>query len=205
MSRIVCTAWNKAFAGVGELCLSTIQSHCARNAIPYKASIIPDDYPRPASWFKIDLILECLKEHGQVLWLDADCLLIDPGNIARDAEKYIQPLSIAFDENGANGGVMLWRKSHHSIRLLETIRDSYNPKDDGPWWEQHHIHRLMQQTPIHDQWWEVLPKWRWNAYTNELCPETRILHYAGFEIPDKITLMKAQLLAIARNGHGPRP
>lgn len=197
---IILTAWDEAFSRIGKMSVDSTEKYCIRTGMVHREAVIPEDYDRHPSWFKVDLILEYLPKADYILWMDADTLLID----SRDIRDIIEdvPLNIARDANGENCGVMAWKNCEESLVKLHQINDAYEEFKDHKWWEQGIVQRLIRETPKCNQWWFHQPKQVWNAYTDELCPETRIIHYPGFSVYEKTKLMEAQKLAIKRNGHG---
>lgn len=205
---VICTAWNSAFAKHGEICSESIQQHIRRveenggAGLRFVSRLIPDDYPRPPSWWKIGFIKELLQHAApHVLWIDCDALLIDQGDIREGLDGY-PPLHIAADINGVNGGVMLWNAQPSAFQKLDEIEVSSEQFLTHKWWETAALHSMMANTTKGDEWWSLAPKQVFNAYTSEICPETRIVHYPGFSPEDKLKLMEAQIIAIRRNGHG---
>lgn len=204
---VICTAWNAKFAKLGELCSESILQHIRRvearggSGITFVSQLIPDNYPRPASWFKIPFIKELLQTNPHVLWMDCDALMMDQGDIREVFGEHPAPLQISEDENGVNCGVMAWHQDGgHSVQQLQNIENLYEEFKDHQWWEQGAIQKLM--TGSEPAWWGILPKPIFNAYTSELCPETRILHLAGFELDQRIKIMEAMEISIRRNGWG---
>ena len=202
---VICTAWNPAFAELGKLCSESIAQHIKRveerggSGLTMVTRLIPEDYPRPASWFKLDLIKELLQTNPHVLWIDGDALLIDQGDI-RDELSPLVVLEIASDQNGPNGGVMSWNaNADRHNQVLDWVSSQYERFKDDPWWEQKPLQEAMN---VDKSWWGNLPKNVMNCYTDELCPQTRILHLAGFETPQKIKMMEAFSFGLRRNGWG---
>lgn len=85
---------------------------------------------RPASWAKIPLIRELLRDYDIVWWIDADAIIVDPtvsidSELDDDKDLFIvehtwgkEPAVYA-----ANAGVMIWRASEWSFDFLEQIWD----------------------------------------------------------------------------------
>ena len=206
---VICTAWNSAYAKIGEICSESILQHIRRvesnggTGITFVSRVIPDDYPRPASWFKLELIRELLQSNPNVLWIDSDALLIDQGDI-REALWDGADLMISRDENGLNCGVMGWRASEPSLELLGKLDALSGEYLNHQWWETGAMNKLYNTGEWGSAKLVPMKKEEFNSYTNELCPATRIIHFAGFPYDDRIKLMESQAIGIRRNGHGPK-
>lgn len=207
---VICTAWNSAFSKLGELCSESVLQHIRRvesregSGITFVSRLIPDDYPRAPSWFKLDLIRELLVDHPNVLWIDCDALLIDQGDI-RECLSSDFILQISQDGNGINCGIMKWSgDSIATPTILNHVESLYEVFKDDKWWEQAALKKVIDDDVIVGApcWWQFIPKHVFNAYTSDICPETRIVHYPGFSFDEKLKLMEAQEIAIRRNGHG---
>lgn len=171
--------------------------------ISFISRVIPDDYPRPPSWFKLELIRELLATNTRVLWIDCDAQLIDQWDIREVWQD--GDLLISVDENGMNGGVMGWKSSPASIELLDKIESLSGEFMNHPWWETAALQKLYKEGNYGSSEITLMPKEVFNAYTMEYCPSTRIIHFAGFHKgDDRIKLMEAQIIMIRRNGHGPK-
>lgn len=197
----ILTAFNRAFREIGEICVESIHKYCERTGMKHREALIPEDWPSHPSWFKVGFIKEYLIQADFVLWIDADALIIDSGDIREIINPYVT-LNIAEDENGVNGGVMLWKNCDKAFTKLNEITSLYEKFKDHKWFEQAPIQEMMAKTSVWDKWWAIQPKEVWNAYTSDLCPKTRIIHYPGFSVEDKLKLMQAQVIAVNRNGHG---
>lgn len=205
---VICTAWNSAFSKQGEFCSESILQHIRRveerggSGITFLSQLIPDDYPRPPSWYKLSLIDKLLMDNPHVLWVDADTLLIDQGDIREGMNLSPQmPLQITWDENGINAGVMWWNQGGDAPGLLKRIEDLSGEHLNHKWWETAAMQRDFRDNP--EDYLEI-EKVVYNAYTNEINPRTKIVHYAGFKNDQRLKLMEAQEIAIRRNGHGPK-
>lgn len=193
---LILTAFNSSYSQVGEICAGSIARYCARTGSKFISKIIPDDYARNPSWFKVDFIRENLAGNDFVLWVDADAMIVDSHG---KFEDILQPstLNISKDENGINCGVMAWNNSQQSSDSLLRIATLHDEFKDSGWWEQSALMSFIEELDVHYQ-----PKFVFNAYTNDLGPETRIVHFPGFSQDEKIILMKAQQIGFDRNGRG---
>ncbi len=204
---VICTAWNAKYSKLGELCSESILQHIRRiesrggSGVTFVSQLIPDDYPRPPSWYKLLFIADLIQSNPHVMWIDCDALLVDQGDI-REGLKPNAPLMICEDCNGLNGGVMFWNQGLEASALLDRIEALSDEFMNHRWWE---TAAMQKDLPSHPQDYQILDKSTYNAYSNELCPTTKILHFAGFhENDDRSRLMEAFGIMVRRNGHGPK-
>jgi len=203
---VICTAWDKNMSKHGELCSESILQHIRRveerggSGITFVSRVISDDYARPASWYKLELIRELLATNPHVLWIDVDAMLIDQGDI-RDGVNMSPncPLQLCNDPNGVNAGVMWWNQGYSAEGLLNRIEELAPQYLNDKWWETAAFNHDFALNP---EDYAILEKGVWNAYSHELNPNTKIIHWPGFSNEDRIILMQAQVLGIRRNGHG---
>lgn len=186
---IITTAFNAKFAQIGEMCVDSIKRYCAAHPqTKHAIEIIPDDYPRPASWFKVGMIARLLPEHNFVLWIDADAMIVG----GEDIEAMLAPvtLNICKDCNGANGGIVAWRNCAQSFEMLQRIEDSYERFKDGKWFEQHAIMELLPQIDFKMQPKEILNAYPVGVENPDANECSQIVHFPGMSIEQRIPLMK---------------
>lgn len=176
---LIVTAFNQSYAQIGSLCVQSIMRYC-RDHPEYRfvSHLIPDDYARPASWFKLDLIKRYLPEHDSVLWLDADAVIVGKGDlkaIMKDAT-----LNISKDANGPNHGVACWKSCHQSFDAIKRMNAAYEKHKDHPWFEQAALMEFIDELDVN-----YLPKEIFNAYgegvtgESDVCEDTVIIHWPG--------------------------
>lgn len=178
MKATILTAYNKAFANIGGICAHSIKKYASEQGLKYAIETIPDNYPRPASWAKVNLIRKHLKETDYVMWVDADALIIGEGKF----ETIIQPvtLNIAKDDNGINCGVMCWQNNSNSDDTLASMDGLYEKHKEDPWFEQRALmeivgdEHLLPESEVYYQ-----PKHLFNAYPGEQTADTLVLHFPG--------------------------
>lgn len=180
---IIATAFNRLFAPCGDLCVESLKKYTA--LFPrheFMAEIIPDDYPRPPSWYKVGMIRRLLRFGEQVVWIDADALIVGTADIAPMLS--LSTLNIARDANGPNCGVMAWTPTKASEEALDRIDAGYERHKDDKWFEQSSLMEFIGELDVFYQ-----PKHIWNAYLEDRCPETLILHFPGMA-GDRLAAMK---------------
>jgi hypothetical protein len=183
---VIISAWNKAFEPVAKITKQWTQHYCKKKGIPHSFSLIPDDYPRPASWFKIEAIRSALHYYRQVLWIDADAYI----DGAADIRDFLRPniLNIALDQNGINCGVMAWHSEKEAFRALERIYKAYPKFEDHPWFEQAALMEFVDELDYHEQ-----RKVVFNAYPGEFTEETLIYHWPGMEPEARLQAIQEHL------------
>ncbi len=179
---LILTAFNSAYAEIGSLCVQSIARYC-RDHPEYRfvSHLIPDDYDRPASWHKLELIKRYLPENDFVLWLDSDAIIIGKGDLRamlKDAT-----LNVTEDVNGLNCGIMAWKSCHEAFASLTRAEKLYEAHKDD-------------QINVHYQ-----PKAIFNAYgkgvtgESDVCEDTVIIHYPGMSAEERIPYMEEALAA----------
>jgi hypothetical protein len=149
---------------------------------------VPEGYPRPASWFKIQALIHHLPHHKAVLWVDADALVmrkLPNYHLTRSGHF----LELCKDANGWNMGVCLWHNTPQSFEFLWKIYDSYDAFRHHPWFEQGAMHTMAEAIDPNE-----LPK-AWNAYEGEM-PDPYILHFPAKSFEDRLSLMTRELLKL---------
>lgn len=180
------TAYNSAFSELGDLCVRSIERNIklvGRHHLVMEK--IPDDFPRKASWYKLDAIRKHLADHDYVFWVDADSMVI--GDL--DLRAFIEnaPLNIAVDCNGVNHGVAAWKNCPEAFCALDLMDKMYPIYKDGKWFEQHALHDII---PILDH--HVWEKAVMNAYPEDCVEDTQILHLPGMRNAERLPLMQAE-------------
>lgn len=136
---------------------------------------------RPASWNKILLIDEAIREFTVVWWMDADAAPANPDVPLPDISA---DLAMAQDENGYNCGVIACRANEKVKAFLHAVwlqEDCVNHR----WWEQAAMHRVLEERTVSVQ---KLPK-RFNAYPGE--PDPVIVHCPAMSVAARLAHLGA--------------
>ncbi len=189
MDLHILTAYTQDYENVGNLCYDSILRYGRKLTISHSNAIIPADYSRDASWFKLEAIREKLPYFDCVLWVDADAMIIGDA----DVRAIIRPntINLSKDANGANCGVMAIWNSPEGFEILKKADALYEQFKDHPWYEQAAIQSFIGD---HDAFYQ--PKHIWNAYPSEVegggdvTKETLICHWPGVPFREKIAWMK---------------
>jgi hypothetical protein len=135
------------------------------------------DCGRPPAWSKLVAIAEAFADHDEVLWLDADVLIVDGSESLFDAVPGWADQALVEHPNPThmNTGVWLLRRRMIPVVTLACMRDELI---HHRWWEQAAINEitLERKIPTH-----VLGgEWnRWHGDTSDTPP--RFLHACGLK------------------------
>lgn len=184
---LILTAYNKEFAEIGDLCVRSIARYCAtRPWMRFQSRIIPDDYPRQPSWFKVGLIRDELPYTDYILWIDADALIIGEADFRQLIKE--ATLNITKDQNGINNGVAAWRNCPEAYTVLNRIEGMYSTFKDHPWFEQAPLMEFVDELDVHYHDKEVL-----NAYQSDVSTRSQILHLPGTPNNERLKIMRKTL------------
>lgn len=182
----IVTAFNQAFASVGEHCVKSLERYTLKfQHHKHEVHVIPQDYDRKPSWFKVTLLSNLLSYGNRVLWIDADAMIVGDRDIDLMVTDHM--LNIARDRNGPNCGVMMWQPTPVAIQTLMRINSLYPQFKNHKWWEQGALMTFIDELEVFYQ-----PKSIWNAYPKEVdgkgdeSDETLIIHYPGMSIEERI-------------------
>jgi hypothetical protein len=194
MRLLLLTAFNEAFADIGELAIGSINAYRDRcrgiNTLPVTICGRGQGHP---SWAKIGCIRANLPHYDYVQWIDADALILGQ----QDLRDLLKPatLNIAKDGNGINCGVMAWRNCPEAFAALDRMEKAYERFKDHPWFEQAALMEFVDELDVHYQ-----EKRIYNAYQHDFCAETLIRHWPGE--PNDVRLREMRALAL-EHGFGP--
>lgn len=179
---ILLTAHNAEYKECGDICVKSMQSYCSTHAgCDYVRMRIPDTFKRPPSWFKVGAILSALPFTDYVLWIDADAMIVGE----QDFRRLVKPvtLNIARDDNGINNGVAAWKNCQQSFCVLREI-DQMEEFFEHQWWEQAALSSIIQRVSVFEQ-----PKKQWNAYKEDVCDSSQVVHFPGMPIDERLSNM----------------
>ena len=102
---------------------------------------------RPYSWYKLPLLIGLLAEYDEVLWLDADTVIVDGREDLSVPDEAWQALVIHHTHEGIipNLGVWLVRRA-----MLPYLQRAWGMDEYcwHPWWENAAIMALMGYDPV---------------------------------------------------------
>lgn len=189
MKLHILTAYTQDYENVGNLCYDSILRYGRHHDIAHSNTIIPEDYARPASWFKLEAVRRKLPDYDYVLWLDADAMIIG----RQDVREIIQPspLNLSADANGLNFGIVAFKNCPEAFEVLDRAELLYPKFADHPWFEQAAVQSFSGDIRLH-----VQPQEIWNAYPREveggsgITGNTLFCHWPGVPFREKIAWMK---------------
>lgn len=170
----------------------------------FDADPAPD---RPTSWRKVRLFQELLGTYDEVLWIDADAVVVDGTDDITDELRPddLMGLSAHVTPEGEdpipNCGVWLIRKNAATTEFLDAVWDSTR-FIDHKWWENAAVLtllgyelepkvRLLRPTPM---WFRArLLSTAWNSVPADPSPAPRIVHFAGLSHEERLTGIRSVL------------
>jgi hypothetical protein len=137
----VITAFTSNIRDMSDLSFDSLYKYCNKHNLWYDRYLI-ENPERPASWYKIPLILSKFDSGADyVIWVDSDTTII---NYDYDITEFLGDASVYItkDINGINCGVMIWKLSDFTRDVLEKIW-SMEEFLDHHCWEQAAFAKLV--------------------------------------------------------------
>jgi len=201
---VVTLAWGR-HAEYLELTLPILQEYCEIHTCDLVVETSLLDTRRPAAWSKIPLLLRELRRYDEILWLDADTLILDPSRSIFDEVHETAELGwVVHNFEGQpfpNSGVMVLRATPAVREVLEI---AYLQEDliDSPWWDNAALMRvtgygipgLEPESPPVRSIKEVCLESGWNAIRHYPTNDPIIRHYAGDRHELRMVLMLEVLM-----------
>jgi hypothetical protein len=220
-SRAICVYGTGSHRQLGAISFEASRRYAVRWEWDVVATCEPDlARGRPASWGKVQLVLELLRTYEWVFLIDADALIVD---LDRDVFEGIDPnggpVWLARHPQGGepdhvveNAGVMLVHATPDARQFLEDVWAATEFVDHN-WWENAAILDLIgrsleppysrERITWHGRLVSQLPL-RWNAVPAYIeCPDAALHHHARADHDNfalRLAAMEADLLRT-----GPRP
>jgi hypothetical protein len=140
--RVICSLADENYARPLAIAASTFERYALLHGWRldvHDGTLAPE---RPTAWSKLLLIRALLADHELVWWIDADAVIVDMepdvlDQLERGKHLYLTVHTWGADPPGRrspNSGVMLWRRSDWSLRLLDTLWN-HTRYMHHPWWE----------------------------------------------------------------------
>lgn len=213
MNVCVTTWYDDAFAPLGDLALGSLVRYAARQRYEFRWPAVAVT-ARPPAWHKIRIV-ESLFDAGveSVFWVDADAVIVRPDVPVHEMLPAGKDLGLVLHEIDGrtvpNTGVMLWRNSEWSRRLLRDVweRDEYLRHR---WWENaafcdvlgfHAVLGTGDDRPDAARLAKI-ERWptRWNHLPGAThCDAPIVRHYAGKSWENRLANMRAD---VAEGGAG---
>lgn len=182
---LILTAYTEElFSEIGELCCRSVRNHLSKvGKHHFISEIIPPEYSRKPSWFKVEAIQRHLKDHDVVFWIDSDAMILGELDILPQLQEV--PLNICRDSNGINHGIVAWRNCPESFTALRLMDNLYPTYQTHKWYEQAALMSFVNLVPHH-----ILPKHIFNAYPSDRTEDSQIVHFPGTPNNKRLRLMK---------------
>lgn len=188
-----------------KLVLPTFENYARRHGYAVRLGTGREAGGRPTSWSKIPLIRALFECYDEVLWLDADAVILDD---RRDIGCDLPPTAFQGlveiqegDERHINMGVWYLRRGHRAYSFLDALWN-HERFIEHPWWENaaaldllgYSTHQPLRRVRP-SEWWDgttLLPR-EWNSYYHAPTAGAIINHYAGVRNSERDRLIRADL------------
>lgn len=154
---------------------------------------------RPASWWKVPVLLAALDRHDEALWLDADLVIVDASNDLDVPADAWQANARHLTQDGLVPNCGLWLVRQPMRPMLERLWGMTH-HIHSPWWEQSALCeilgydagsrplRLIAESPLykHTHWLE--PEWNRHCRDTQPVARSRVMH--ATMMPDQPATMR---------------
>lgn len=142
--QAIFTFADEQYEPLREITAPTVERYAAWHGYEHIHATVPDDFPRPASWFRIPKLQELLATYDAVLTLGVDVIIVDGSeDIADHVEDWAllamvrhdtpQGLVPSMDVTYMRPGVAPWLEQAWALERYV----------NHPWWEQAAMLHLM--------------------------------------------------------------
>lgn len=200
--RVICTVGIGPHEELLSLTLPALERYAVRHGYDLVARTeVPGLRGRPPAWAKVVVLREVLASYDQVVWIDADALVVDPtDDIAMAAPNRALSLVTHVVDGIAvpNTGVMVLRRGRTSRALLDRMWSRVEWIDHR-WWENAALIAEIGGDPdrgLVTRWERTraalrigrLPH-RWNSVPPCPAREPAIVHLAGVGHDDRLRVL----------------
>jgi galactosyl transferase GMA12/MNN10 family len=191
MARVLATIGSEPLAPVLALVLPTFEAYARRHGFQIVVGDGASD-GRPPAWGKVPLMRRLLDDVDEVLWIDADAVILDgsvdlTSEVAPDAYQALVR-HVTNDGEVPNTGVWFLR-GQRGRELLDAVwrREEYS---NHKWWENAAAMDLLGYSldypvqALHETPWLTGTHWlspTWNAIPPWIPLPCHIRHYAGWK------------------------
>jgi hypothetical protein len=209
---------SRALATIGTEPMEPVLAQALRTFVPYAYRFgyeirigSGDSQSRPASWAKVLFLQKLLTEYDEVLWLDADVVILDASvdlaaSVGPDAYQAFAEWRLDGDI-GLNVGVWFLRASKRTQGFLQAVWDS-TQFINHRWWENAAVLALLghsvdgSDSGEHSPWAKgtefVAEEWNMFVAKHGLRP-ARFRHYATVSNERRERWMRADADRLAQN------
>ena len=214
-SRVLCSIGVGPHEELLAISAATFERYADRHGYDLVLSnetIVPE---RPPAWSKIRMARDLLERYDEVLWIDADAIVVDSSKDIADVTRPGKDLYLvehlwheSDDWRSANTGVFLIRSTDWGKAFLDTVWKQ-EQWIDHPWWENAAVLDLLgyeipaDLTPPRRRRTTELAErveligLEWNSTAGKsLAEHPRIRHTGRGPVED----LKRQLLELLRSG-----
>ncbi|HWD69146.1 MAG TPA: putative nucleotide-diphospho-sugar transferase [Solirubrobacteraceae bacterium] len=170
----------------------------------------------PASWEKVPLIRGLLDDYAEVMWMDADAVIVDSSEDIFDALSPDRSFGLVMHVNLSllpNAGVLAVRSAPDSIALVDQVWELREQFRDHAWWEQGALvdalgfdtigGLLRLVTPTRYMLAVEFLRSAWNSIPLEYVPNAKIKHYPATAHEHRVRSMCRDLQMSARRSVPP--
>lgn len=209
MKRAIVTYAADAHEELLDVALPTYKAFAHRHGYEMIVGERPEGFDFPPAWCKVPLLLRALEQYEQVVWFDADLVVVDPSEDfpALPEGVHVHSLVRHFeaDSEVPNSGV--WRVTRGCNILLAKIMELEVFRSHG-WWEQAALMTLMgycvppeggkfMETKCRcvqkTLWYRTCQFMRlaWNSHPNYRAEHPRIVHCSYPNMQERLEVMRA--------------
>jgi galactosyl transferase GMA12/MNN10 family len=218
MTRALCTLAVDAHVELLDLALPTFREFGERHG--YEVIVHREVAGKLApSWAKVRLLRELLEAHDEVVWVDADAMIVDASrDIFEDMpadRSWGWVMHISGNTLLPNAGMLALRSRPAAFEILDGALALSERYATHPWWEQAAINELLGFAEIRSSNSLRLASptrlmtsveflgTEWNSIAIDQAPAPRIKHYAGLSSDLRLEAMAWDLAALAKRGRPP--
>lgn len=202
----VISGYTDTIKDLASISFSTIEKYCKYNNINYDVSIIPKNYSRPYSWFKVEKLIKYTSSNiGYTLWIDADAIIINNNFNLYSIIKPDKYIYVSRDFNNINCGSILIQNNTYTTKFLIELWNQVN-FINHIWWEQGaFIHLCDNNFMDIKNHIEYIPQHIFNAYDynyydtvfnidGHINEDSFIFHTPGLPNQIKLKLLKEHII-----------
>ena len=172
-----------------------------------------------ASWEKLRLARELLDDHEEVLWIDADAMIVDA---SKDIFEDLAPdrswgwvMHVSGNTLLPNAGLLALRAEPAALEIVDRAWASRDDYAGHPWWEQAAIYDMLGFVEVASSNsvrlgcpTELMSAVQflgteWNSIALDQAPAPRIKHYAGMPRELRLEAMAWDADALAKRAQPP--
>lgn len=212
MNRAIVTFATPDYGALLDVSLPTMQRYADAHGWTVVAVRGAPGFDRPPSWMKIPLLQETLRDFAEVLWIDADVVVVEdaPDITAEVSDDCWQALVEHHTADGAvpNCGVWLLRPAMRPWLARMWAMTEYL---DHGWWEQAALLQLLgyaeQPRPVrhvhpttlyrNTEWLDL----EWNSHEqSDRHPDPHFAHATAGNLPWRLDVMRRYAALIPAHG-----